>query len=64
MKEMENGFLRTHISGSFCISITAATGIPKFDAGPQKSAQGVSFILLHKVDRNDAVPTNCAEMRS
>ena len=24
-------------SGSFCVSITAASGIPKFEAGPQKS---------------------------
>ena len=29
--------VRTYISGSFCVSITAAIGIPKFDAGPQKS---------------------------
>jgi hypothetical protein len=29
----------TYISGSFCVSNTAAMGIPKFDAGPQKSAQ-------------------------
>lgn len=35
----------TYISGSFRISIMAAMGIPKFDAGPQKSADGVSFIL-------------------
>jgi len=27
-----------YISGSFWVSITAAMGIPKFDAGPQKSA--------------------------
>lgn len=27
----------TNISGSFCISMTAAMGIPKFEAGPQKS---------------------------
>ena len=26
------------ISGSFCVSITAAMGMPKLDAGPQKSA--------------------------
>lgn len=26
-----------YISGSFCVSITAAIGIPKLDAGPQKS---------------------------
>ena len=27
----------SHISGSFFISAIAASGIPKFDAGPQKS---------------------------
>jgi hypothetical protein len=26
-----------HNSGLFCVSITAAIGIPKFDTGPQKS---------------------------
>ena len=26
-----------HISGSFWVSMKAAIGIPKFDAGPQKS---------------------------
>lgn len=30
--------LDTHKSGLFCVSMTAAMGIPKFDAGPQKSA--------------------------
>ena len=25
------------MSGSFCVSITAAMGMPKLDAGPQKS---------------------------
>lgn len=29
----------THSSGDFCVSITAATGMPKFDTGPQKSTQ-------------------------
>ncbi len=28
---------RTHISGSFCVSMTAAMGIPKLETGPQKS---------------------------
>jgi hypothetical protein len=28
-----------YISASFCVSITAAIGMPKFDAGPQKSVQ-------------------------
>lgn len=31
-----------YISGSFCVSMTAARGIPKLDAGPQKSVQRVS----------------------
>lgn len=29
----------TYISGSFWVSMTAAMGIPKLEAGPQKSAQ-------------------------
>ncbi len=33
--------LGTYISGSFCVSRTAAMGIPKFEAGPQKSAPKV-----------------------
>jgi len=33
----------THIPGSFCVSSTAAIGIPKFETGPQKS--GVCRIL-------------------
>jgi hypothetical protein len=45
VKEIDNKVSRTYISGSFCISITAATGIPKFDAGPQKSAYEVSSSL-------------------
>lgn len=28
---------QTYISGSFCVSITAAMGIPKLETGPQKS---------------------------
>lgn len=28
-----------YISGSFCVSITAAMGMPKFETGPQKSAE-------------------------
>jgi hypothetical protein len=27
----------TYRSGDFCVSITAAIGIPKFETGPQKS---------------------------
>ncbi len=30
----------THMSGSFCVSMTAAIGMPKFETGPQKSACG------------------------
>lgn len=29
----------TYMSGFFCVSITAAIGIPKFEAGPQKSGE-------------------------
>lgn len=29
-----------YISGSFCVSMTAAMGIPKLETGPQKSADG------------------------
>ena len=29
---------KRYISGSFCVSITAAMGMPKFETGPQKSA--------------------------
>ena len=32
----------TYSSGDFCVSITAAMGIPKLDTGPQKSAAEVS----------------------
>ena len=36
-----------YISGSFCVSNTAAIGIPKFDAGPQKSdSRSVPTMLL------------------
>jgi hypothetical protein len=34
----ESVFAVAHISGSFCVSRTAAMGMPKFEAGPQKSA--------------------------
>lgn len=34
-------------SGLFCVSMTAATGMPKFDTGPQKSGvTNVSFDTL------------------
>lgn len=29
-----------YISGSFCVSMTAAIGMPKLETGPQKSAEG------------------------
>ncbi len=35
MKDRESD--GTHISGSFCVSMTAAMGIPKLETGPQKS---------------------------
>ena len=28
-----------YISGSFCVSITAAMGMPKLETGPQKSVE-------------------------
>jgi len=31
--------LGRYISASFCVSITAAIGMPKLDAGPQKSVR-------------------------
>lgn len=30
---------KAYISGSFCVSMTAAIGIPKLETGPQKSAE-------------------------
>lgn len=37
----------TYSSGLFCVSITAAMGIPKFETGPQKSElRIVSFPIL------------------
>jgi hypothetical protein len=32
----------TYSSGDFCVSITAAMGIPKLDTGPQKSVWEIS----------------------
>lgn len=37
-----------YISGSFFTSITAAIGMPKFEAGPQKSIDGESSVLIPK----------------
>lgn len=38
------GYVRgvSHISGSFCVSMTAASGMPKLEAGPQKSDRNTS----------------------
>lgn len=33
----DGGETDAYMSGSFCVSITAAIGIPKLEAGPQKS---------------------------
>ncbi len=32
---------QAYISGSFCVSMTAAIGMPKLETGPQKSVRGV-----------------------
>lgn len=32
-----------YISGSFCVSKIAANGIPKLEAGPQKSVHGFAY---------------------
>lgn len=34
----------SYISGSFCVSMTAASGMPKLEAGPQKSAKQSSRV--------------------
>ena len=44
--------IRTYISASFCVSITAAMGIPKLETGPQKSRErhrlsAICTIYLH-----------------
>ena len=44
---IEREALATHISGSFCVSITAATGIPKLETGPQKSNQSMAISNQH-----------------
>jgi hypothetical protein len=38
-RELREGGYRTYRSGDFCVSITAAIGIPKFETGPQKSTK-------------------------
>lgn len=43
-REREVG--QTNTSGSFCVSITAAIGIPKLLAGPQKSARSCQIAVL------------------
>ena len=35
------GYGKSYISGSFCVSMTAATGMPKLETGPQKSGGGL-----------------------
>jgi hypothetical protein len=44
----EGGGCASYRSGLFCVSRTAAMGIPKFETGPQKSKRGipVSYWLL------------------
>lgn len=48
----------THSSGLFCVSMTAAMGIPKFDTGPQKSAksQRISLVLSDSVNPASPIP--------
>ena len=45
----------THMSGSFCVSMTAAIGMPKFETGPQKSAVGKGKELAG-VDFGESLP--------
>jgi hypothetical protein len=47
MKDRESDG-RTHISGSFCVSMTAAMGIPKLETGPQKSVFTKQTLALFK----------------
>lgn len=56
------GGFQTYISGSFCVSKTAAMGIPKFEAGPQKSVfsshESVRFLshcAMGSITRNCAI---------
>lgn len=35
-----------YISGSFCVSITAAIGMPKLETGPQKSGREGGGLLV------------------
>lgn len=44
--------IRTYISASFCVSITAATGIPKLETGPQKSRKYHWLSATHAIHRN------------
>ena len=44
-KDTEDG---TYNSGLFCVSMTAATGMPKFDTGPQKSKSKYSSVSVRK----------------
>ena len=40
----EGGWVDRYISGSFCVSMTAAMGMPKLETGPQKSGEGASTV--------------------
>ena len=46
-------FRGTYISGSFFMSAIAAKGMPKFDAGPQKSRCEASVSIGHSSTRHD-----------
>lgn len=39
--------IKPYNSGLFCVSMIAATGIPKFDTGPQKSIRNKSANSVH-----------------
>lgn len=39
-----------YISGSFCVSMTAAMGMPKLETGPQKSGEGASLVSRSAVE--------------
>jgi hypothetical protein len=55
----------THNSGLFCVFITAAIGIPKFDTGPQKSVSRRHRVRVNRpcplpVARRKVLPANLA----
>ena len=48
-------------SGLFCVSITAANGMPKFEAGPQKSVQPYGqpyYLSFHRICASRALQEN------